>query len=218
MLTLLLSAIVSSAVPTPADVLLDTPTPAELTRVLLAQAATQAEEEKNLENDMDRARQHVGDEPANKDAAKPAVAPAAGTSDTAPEDQEKPKRKHRHHHEDKPEKFRALSEDGHGKGYYLSWGIVDWTLAGGLWIAATVLTVAGLTMLSVRSLADCHERYGAGSCNQGMSQFHNSGIVVTGLGLAFGAGGGIAAWRAGTNIGSFRDLRAIERERREGER
>ena len=219
MLTLLLSLTLGSTIPTAADVLLDAPSPVELTRLLLAQAPSQSDEEKNLQDDMDRARQRLGDKPTDKAETQPSGVDSPAGDQAPPEDQPRPKHRGRHRRVESGDRFRAMSEDGHGKAYYLVWGIVDWNIAGGLLVMATVCTVIGLVMLAVPDAATCNDRFGPGTCkSDDMAAFRNSALVVTGLGVGFGAGGGVVAWRASTNIHTYHDLRNEEREHYESGR
>ena len=222
MLALLFSASLSSTVPTPADVLLRVQTPAELTRLLLAQAPTQSEEEKNLEADMDRARQHLGHEGTTTEGAAPAVESAPPPPVPVDDQDQTPRKKKKSRRAEADNRFRATSPEGHGKAYYLVWGIVDWNIAGGMWVTAAVLTLYGLAAMSVSSADGCSDQWNSNhtvaDCSANARDIRNAGVILTGVGVLFGAGGGLAAWRAADNLGTYKSLKNEERAYRDNGR
>ncbi|MBI5509752.1 MAG: hypothetical protein HY903_13440 [Deltaproteobacteria bacterium] len=210
MLCWLVSTLLSTAVPTPGAALLQIGTADDLTRMLLAGTVDQKEEEENLERDMDRARDRLGHKGA-KDGEVPAASQGTTETDDSTEDTRDDRRRRRHRGP-RVQRFRALSDDGHGKAYYLAWGIVDWAIAADLWVAAAWFTVVGMAALANANNGYCRDGYGrTRSCDADRA----GGTVLLGLGVLAGAGGGVAAWRGGTNIGTFKDLRAQERAHRE---
>jgi len=208
MLTLALAAFLATPVPTASQALLAERSASEITALLIAQAPDRADEEKNLESDMDRAREHLGHAPANGDGGQPTLAPAPLPPE--PDEQPTPRRKHRHERGPRQSHPQLLSEDGHAKPYYLAWGIVDWNIAASLWAIAAYLTAAAAIASTVADKPGyCGDFADSPSCDRNPVTRRDAGGLFVAA-LAFGAGGGIVAWRAGTNIGAFKDLREQE--------
>lgn len=199
MLAVVLSAFVSSAVPSPGRAILDTASRAAALRLLVAQSPD-PQEEKNLEDDMDRARRHLGHDDKTQ-------------VDEAPEPQadEPKKRERRKRHDSGPQ----AEYEGHGKAHYLVWGIVDWCIAGGLWsssIAMGVLSGAsfvGASRIDRDGLTASQRRSGLNE-DQAVRTARTVGFITGVMALGFAGFGAWIATKASTNISIYGDLRNEE--------
>ena len=93
--------------------------------------------------------------------------------------------------------------DGHGKGYYLGWGIADWVIAADLWAAAAVFGFAAMGLVAARN--DEHAR------SMEYNRDEAGALAVLSGALSLGTGGIFVAIRAGRNISKFNELRAASR-------
>lgn len=181
----LVTAVAPLAVPTPAEVILSQPTAAEWTRILLAQQSDRDEEIEALEQDMERSRARTRQQEEEQTARQVAEPPPA---DEAP---------------------LFASGDAPGvrggrrKGYYLAWSIVDWVLAGQLWMSSLVCWMYSAAFSLTASANDAVETGGDEPLGRLSAAF-------AGAALVFAAGGGLAAWRGGINVATYRELRAQE--------
>lgn len=224
----LLAIIASSApVPSPGRVLLQEPTsPVVLTRLLLAQHPD-LEAEEDLSRDMQQARERLGhgDEAGDEqtqpeqveqeqeqeeqpaEASEQEAVPAEEAAPVVEEDpyQDDPPpqryRRRRRHRQESPGPEVLVA--GHGKAHYLVWGIVDWVIAGGLWggsLYAGVLTVlSGVYYLETRDKHFEHNR----------SDRQIAGVLFVLLGgvtLSLGGVGGLLAFNASKNVGTYREI------------
>jgi hypothetical protein len=94
----------------------------------------------------------------------------------------------------------GVTLDGHGRAYYLTWGLVDWGIAGGMWLGGTYVSLFTIVLASA---------WNDNTMTPREQRDVRSGAVVTaGIAAGLTLGGIILARRAGHNIGTFRDLRA----------
>jgi hypothetical protein len=151
-------------------------------------------EEKSLEDDMDSARKRLGhgDQPSPQNAPAPGVAP----DNTRDNDG---KRKHRRWAL-RPSVMSSPTVDGHGRGYYLGWGIADWSIAGGMWAAAAVTGFAALGLAA----ADLND----GGRRHTRAELRSLAAFVGVVSVSLGAGGGLVAFHARRNLETAWELRA----------
>ena len=192
----IVSMFLSSAIPTPAQALLDG---TSSQKILWVAQTPNKEEQKNLQEDMNRARQKV-------DEHRHDVQQEQGS----PEDLnvERPRPPRRHKHRVRP-LYDAPTLDGHGKAYYMTWGIVEWVLAGGAWYGGFMTTIGSIATTSLL-YQDRHGRIDGERRDyvQGAASGFAAASVV--LGMA----GGLLAWKASENLSKASDLRAEDREMR----
>lgn len=108
-------------------------------------------------------------------------------------------------HRRRPEISQPVSPTIHshdGK-YYLTWGIVDWVLAGQLWAGALVTGIYAVLFAAFGGFAADYDR-----------GFSGMAMILGGVSLGLGTAGGIVAWRAGRNVSLYRQLKAQSRPRR----
>jgi hypothetical protein len=172
--------------------------------LMLAQETPPADEEKSLEQDMERARRRVG-----KGTKPDATAPEGSAADTLPprrggeridtgdtDDDRGPRRRIR-----RPRWEPTV--DGNGKAYFLTWGIVDWSIAGSAWAVGTVF---GLAALSVASAVN-DPNYDWSRQNTTRAEARRSATALGVLSVGLGVTGAILAYRAGKNLRTFGELR-----------
>jgi hypothetical protein len=118
--------------------------------------------------------------------------------------------------------YESPTLDGHGRGYYVAWGIVDWAVAGNMWLGSAGCAIAGL----VFAIAGYGDAGAKGRFFDQISDGRDDGAVdQTGLrslaigygitGAVLGIGGGILASRAQENLDSAALLRGWARDMRE---
>jgi len=211
LLTLAISA--GSPIPTPGFVLMQNASPRVLTHRLLAQADTESEDrravEAELEADMQRARSQLRGsegEPPPQPEYEPAPVPEPPPHPAPRMDRgiATPRRPAVLPSEVPPDVFDPRSRnqkptiDGEGKVSYLVWGIVDWSIAGAMWVAAGICALAASFLLTTPS----------SSLNPGFNE--TAGYLYIAVSAGLGTGGGLMAWRAANNIGNFKLLKDRE--------
>ncbi len=201
--------VVSSAVPSPGRVILDSVSVAPSFLIAQTDPPSREEEEKNLEDDMDAARQKTAPKvetpPANPYAVQ------EGEVDPPPAPKAKPPKKRRLEATDRP------SIDGHSRGYYLAWGLGQWVLAGGLWAVSGVSTLYsvffGIVAANPEATAD-----GTAGWEVSEKDAHNIAIFGAIFYGALAIGGAVfGTWvssKAVYNISNYGELKRQERELR----
>jgi hypothetical protein len=202
----LVSLVVSASPPSPGAAVLRSVThPGPL---LLAQQAPSDEEQKALEEDMERARKRLGHDtkpatPAPEGAAADSTVPRPRGEriDAADSDDDRRPRRRIRRQRWEP------TLDGHGKAYFLTWGIVDWSIAGGGWAAGTVF---GLVALGLASAVN-DSSYDWSNKNMTRSEARRTARTLGVLSVGLGITGAFFAYRAGHNLATFHDLRLAGR-------
>lgn len=151
--------------------------------LLLAQSPD-PDAERELEEDMERERRRLGREDG-------------GAQEPIPEPTKRSKKRSR-----KVRTTEPVLIEGHGKAYFLTWGIVDWAIAAEMWGIGAWL---GLEALAFASMPDD----GSSPLSRETSR-KVSGVLGIGS-IALGLAGVVVALRAGPNLQTFRELRAQER-------
>ena len=191
---LLVMALLALPPPSPGGALLDDLSQRE--RLLLAQSP---DEERDLEQDMDSARKRLGHgEAPAADTSREPVSPAGGGVDArAPRprggtrsDGGAPRRRRR---------VADATLDGHGKAYYLTWGLVDWAVVGSMWGGATYASAVALVLASAWNDDTLSPRE--------RRDVRGGAVVSAGIAAGLTIGGIILARRAGRDFDTFRDLR-----------
>jgi len=208
---LLVMALLALPLPTPGGALLDDLSARE--RLLLAESPD-PDAERDLEHDMEGARRRLGHEeaPAAKgrpDATTDALPPPEGAVEPQREPRARAPVDGAPRRREARRRIPAATLDGRGKAYYLTWGLVDWGIAGGMWFGGAY---AGLVSLVLVGAANDNNTSTADRRDM------RSGAVVTAcIAAGLTIGGIIVARRAGHNIGTFRDLRDAGRAGYSGE-
>jgi hypothetical protein len=154
--------------------------------VLVLAQAPKPEEEKNLSDDMDKAHQRIHGDKTKVQA----------TEDNSTE--EPTRRRSRNQVVPKP------MVDGHGRGYYIAWGSVDWGLASGFWTAALAFLVDSAVFNACASdTGTCNSRYNSTMTS---GDYRNGARVLGVLTGVSGLVGGYFAWRGAHNIGIYHDM------------
>jgi hypothetical protein len=192
--------------PTPGGALLDDLALRE--GLLLAQAASSpqsalpaSDDERDLEHDMESARKKLGhgETRAPGTSREPVPAPAI-EAEAAPRTVNPgdgvPRRRERRH-------VLSATLDGRGKAFYLTWGLVDWGIAGGMWVGATYASAVALVFASAWNDSALAERERGG--------VRAGSVVAAGIAAGLTIGGIFVARHASRNIGTFRDLREAGR-------
>lgn len=211
---LFVMALLALPPPTPGGALLEDLSLRE--RLLLAQLPD-PDAERALEQDMEGARRRLGhDEPpaaqARPDATTPAR-PDAAPPDGAVEPQRVPRARApvdgAPRRREARRRVPAATVDGRGKAYYLTWGLVDWGIAGGMWLGGAY---AGLASLVLVGAANDHD-----TSTVDRRDMRSGAVVTACIAAGLTVGGIIVARRAGHNIGTFRELRDAGRAGYSGE-
>ena len=211
------TAMMLGVVPTPAQVLMADAEVQPRAVLTLAQAPD-ADEEKALEEDMDKAHRRVVGEP-------PPAHDQAGHEHAD------------HHHGEYREAFerydRAQSEpscdcdcecskrpqrgpggkptlDGHGKAHYLVWGIVDWVITGALWGGGLFSAVisANALYLGTRTNSEWQDMFHESPEPGARRGLRAGGVAFAGIAAGLGIGGTLLSAKARANVRTYRELRA----------
>jgi len=187
-------------------------------------------EERALSKDMDGARKALGHKDVSKKDA-PQTEPDSRESDI-----ERAKghlghghaeHKHRTHSKHHPGRYRRRKWvppdyappmlNGNTKSHYMTWGIVDWSIAGGAF-TSTLLALytsidAGVVASQNARLSDA-QRYpswtnphGRGLRKRDYRSLSIASGIVSGL---FAVASGVLAWRGASNISDYKSLHAQE--------
>ncbi len=192
-------------------------------RLLLA-ASPDPEAEADLERDMKQARKRLGHDEGDAAEAKSNDAQQkqedeAAEGDGADDHAENPaETKHVRHkrakrHRRWPEGVDRPVVEGHAKGHYLAWGIVDWVVAGGL-LGSTV----GLGLMSWGSARLAKSINDSDPVPQPYKSHAQWRRGLRGASVVFGIGAvaalGIGTWiafKARHNVRTFHELKEQER-------
>jgi len=211
----------------PAVVMLGS-TPALEASLILAQSPDPAEE-KALEEDMEAAhRKIVGEPPPAR------VAPAPDEAmPLPPATQTEPSGEAHHQHGEYREAFERYEQrdcvarcraegrqkrregpliDGHGKGHYLAWSIVDWSVAGGMWVGSLASLVLGANAiyLGTRSSAEWHDLFNESPEPGVRRDLRGAGAVLAVAAVGLAVGGSLMSVKARRAVRTYRELKAQE--------